>query len=116
MFAIRTTAILAFSALLSGCVYLLGPADAVLPVSGEIAASATGPCSLRMLAVPSQEVMSTRSVSGSFETSFMYHAAARAKVFRFELSCGQGPWVAVGDEVPLRNRRSSLVSLGKISP
>jgi hypothetical protein len=111
--AVSTTAC---AALLSGCALLMGPADAVLRVSGEVSPSAVGPCSLRMVALPSQESMSTRTVSGSFETSFIYYAAARAKGFRFELSCAGSPWSEVGVPLELSSRRASVHELGLIAP
>ena len=114
--ATKTMSLLACCGLLSGCIYLMGPADAVFRVSGELPPSTEGLCLLRMHALPSQAVMSTQPVSGTFEVPFIYYAAARAKGFRFELSCAQSPWVAVGDEVNLKKPRPPVYPLGRISP
>lgn len=113
--AIRAT-VLACCSLLSGCIYWMFPADAMFDVSGEIAPEVKGPCQLRMHALPSQEVMSTRTVTGSFEVPFTYYAAARAKGFRFELSCANSPWVPVGGEARLTQPRPPIFPLGHISP
>lgn len=114
--ATKAIVLLACCAPLPGCIYLMGPADAVFRVSGELPPSTEGPCLLRMHALPSQVVMSTQPVSGAFEVPFIYYAAARAKGFRFELSCAQSPWVAVGDQVNLKKPRPPIYPLGRISP
>lgn len=107
---------IACTGFLSGCVLFMGPADAVLRVSGEVSPGAEGPCLLRMVALPSEAHMSTRNVSGSFETSFIYYAAARARGFRFELSCAGSSWSAVGIPLELSSRRPAVHQLGQIAP
>lgn len=98
----------------SGCVLLPGPADAVLRVSGEVAG--TGSCSIRMLALPSGEPMSTRRVTGRFETSFTYYATARPEAVRFERACAGSAWVAFGNVVRLDAPRPGGIDLGRILP
>ena len=100
---------------LAGCVLFMGPADMPIRVSGTVSPAVAGPCSLRMVALPSHTVISQREVAATFETTFVYYLAAEAKSLSFELSCNGSQWVAVGPVMRLSEARAIPFPLGAIS-